>query len=195
MRNICVVVSTWIAAMVLAPGISHAEVLTQAFTIQVPFNTTVGAATSVASSTLSQFDPTTGTLTSVNTTFSGIGSWLNPAMGQMLELSLVVHERAVVLAGQREFFVPGAINFNFTGNDSYLPELTSFVGPGLTQVDLRFSGSGGTLTTPPNIGTISYVFTPTVAIPEPEAVWLTGLGLVMMGLLRGRRGTSIRDCI
>lgn len=192
MQNVRFVIAAWTAAVVLVSSISHAAVLTQVFNIQVPSNTTVGAATNVASSTFPQFDPATGTLISVNTSFSGTGSWVTSAGGQMLDLSLVVHGKAIVLAGQRYFFTPGNISFDFAGTDSYLPELASFVGSELTQVDLRFSGSGGTFTTPPNTGTISYAFTPTVAVPEPETTWLTGLGLVAMGLLRGRRRTSTR---
>lgn len=194
MRNVHFVIAAWAAVATLVPGISRAAVLTQTFNIQVPSNTAVGAATNVASSTFPQFDPATGTLISVDASFSGAGSWMSPAAGQMLELSLVVHERAIVLAGQRYFFTPGSISFDFAGTDSYLPELTSFVGSGLTQVDLRITGSGGTFTTPPNAGAVSYVFTPAVAVPEPETAWLIGFGLVAVGLLRGGRRTGARDC-
>lgn len=185
MRHICSIAASWTAAVILASSVGNAAVLTQAFNIQVPSGTMVGTAANVASSTFSQFNSTTGLLTSVNTSFLGAGSWVDPAGGQMLVLSLVVHGTAVVLAGQEYFFTPGTINFSFSGSDSYLPELTSFIGSGLAQVDLRVSGNGGTFTTPLTTGTVSYVFTPAAAVPKPETAWLMGFGLAAVGLLRG----------
>ena len=195
MRNIRSMIAAWTAAVIFAPGAGHAAVLTQAFNIEVPSGTTVGAATNVASSTFPQLDPATGTLTSVNTSFSGVGSWIDPVGGHRMELSLVVHGKAVVLAGQENFFTPGTINLSFSGADSYLPELTSFIGSATTQVDLRISGNGGAFAMLPTTGTVSYIFTPAVAVPEPETAWLTGLGLVMVGLLRGGRRASTRGYV
>ena len=100
MRHICSIAASWTAAVILASSVGNAAVLTQAFNIQVPSGTMVGTAANVASSTFSQFNSTTGLLTSVKTSFLGAGSWVDPAGGQMLVLSLVVHGTAVVLAGQ-----------------------------------------------------------------------------------------------
>ena len=187
MRNSILATAALIVATAIMPGASRGALLTQAFSIQVPPDTPVGAATNVASSTFRQLDPATGTLTSVNTSFSGTGTWTDPVGGRVLTLALVVHGTAVVLAGQTFFFAPGTKDFSFSGTDVFLPELTSFVGSGLAQVDLQFSGGGGTFTTPLNTGAITYVFTPAVTVPEPGTAWVTGFGLVAVGLLQIRR--------
>ena len=177
----------WAAGVVVLPSVGHAAVLTEAFTIAVPAGTGVGAAVNVASSPFAQFDPSAGSLTSVQTSFSGSGSWLGAANGQMLELSVVTHGTAVVLAGLRFFFTPGSIQFGFSGSDQYLPELMSFIGSGTTEVDLRLAGNGGTFQTPVNSGTISYVYTPAASVPEPGSAWLACVGLTAMALVRVAR--------
>lgn len=190
MRNIILATCAWAAVGVITPGTGRAAVQTEAFSIQVPAGTAVTPATNVASSAFPQFNPANGTLNSVTTNYVGSGSWTDPVGGRVLTLALVVHDKSVVLAGQDFFFSPGAKTFGFSGTDVFLPELTSFIGSGLTQVDLQLSGGGGTFATPLTNGTISYNFTPAVVVPEPGTTWVMGIGLVAAGLLRASRGAN-----
>jgi hypothetical protein len=97
---------------------------------------------------------------------------------------LVIHDTAVVLAGQQFFFTPGFVSFSFDGKDSYLPELSSFIGTGTTQVDLRISGVGGTFSVPLTTGSITYDYTATTTVPEPGRMWAAFVGLLALFLRR-----------
>jgi len=176
----------------LAPGIVSAASITQGFTIQVPSGTPVGTSTNVASSSFQQLDLAVGRLTEVQTRFSGEGSWASSSASPRLELSVVTHNTAVVLGGVRFFFSPGNIRFNFSETDVFLPQLSSFIGSGTAQVDLRIAGSGGTFSTPLNEGSITYVYEPLVAaIPEPGGVWPACVGLLALGAFRTKWPTGV----
>ena len=165
--------------------------MTQGFTIEVPSGTPVESSINVASSFFQQLDPAVGRLTGVQTSFSGGGTWNSLSTSPRLELSVVTHNTAVVLAGQRFFFSPGEVRFSFAETDVFLPELGSFIGSGTAQVDLRILGNGGSFGTPPNQGSITYVYEPQLtAIPEPGGVWLACVGLLALSAIRIKRSTG-----
>lgn len=168
------------------PGIASATSITQSFTIEAPAGTVVGDGVNVASSLFQQFDPAAGALTEIQTVFTGGGRWDSVASSPQLDLSLVTHGAAVVVGGERVFFSPGDVAFSLGGTDRYLPELSSFIGSGTAQLDLRILGNGGTFSTPSTSGSVTYVYDPqATAIPEPGSLWMACVGLLALGIIRG----------
>lgn len=182
------IVAASILALALSmPSIAAATSLTQSFTIEAPSGTPVGDGVNVASSSFQQFNPAAGTLTEIQTVFTGTGLWNSAAAGPQLDLSLVTHGLAVVVGGERVFFSPGDVPFSLGGTDRYLPELGSFIGSATAQVDLRILGNGGTFSTPPTQGSVTYMYDPQPAdIPEPGSVWLIAVGLLALSVLRAK---------
>ena len=178
-----------LGSILSVPGAASAAVLSQDFTVQVPSGTALGGSVNVASSFFQQLDPAVGTLTEVQTALEGTGTWSSPAAVPILNLSLVTRNTAVAIGGQQPLFTPGNVSFRLGTTDRFVPELASFIGSGLAQVDLRLVGNGGTFSTPVIGGTISYVYDPRqlAAVPEPSALWLTGAGLLALTVARRRR--------
>ena len=178
-----------LGSLLWVPSAALAAVLNQGFIIQVPSGTALEASVNVASSFFQQLDPATGTLIEVQTVLEGTGSWSSPAAAPLLNLSLVTHNTAVAIGGQQPFFRPGSVSFKLGTTDRFLPELGSFIGSGLAQVDLRLNGNDGTFSTSAIGGTISYVYEPrqVAAVPEPDALWLMGAGLLALTVVRERR--------
>lgn len=182
-----IVVASILGLALLMPGIAAATSLTQSFTIEAPSGTAVGDGVNVASSSFQQFDPAAGTLTEIQTVFNGTGLWNSVASGPRLDLSLVTHGLAVVVGGERVFFSPGDVPFSLCGTDRYLPELGSFIGSATAQVDLRILGNGGTFSTQVTQGSVTYVYDPQpIDLPEPGSLWLAGVGLLALGMVRGK---------
>ncbi len=170
----------------LAPSVVSATVITESFAIQVPSGTLLGNGVNVASSSFQQFDPAMGTLTEIQTVFAGSGFLNGSSASPRLDLSLVVHNAAIVIGGEQFFFSPGGVQFSLGGTDQHLPELGSFIGSGTAQVDLRVLGNGGTFSTPLTAGSITYVYDSATAVPEPAGLWLFGVGLLALATMRGK---------
>jgi hypothetical protein len=176
------------------PRPGSAATITEDFTLKVPTGTEVSMlGVNVASSLFPQFNPADGTLTQLDSVFSGSGTWASSSGSPQLDLSFVVHGSLVVIGTQQDFFTPGKVTFDLGGTDSFIPELGSFIGAGTTQADLRIlgiPGETGTFKTSTISGSITYVYNP---IAEPSGAGLLLAGLVGLAAVYGRArrtGTS-----
>jgi hypothetical protein len=165
--------------LLLSPAPAKANSISETFTITVSSPQTLGSILDVTSSSFAQFNPSLGTLTEVQSTLTGTGTWAGTGTVFITNL-LTASPVNEVISNSQTFFTLGAITFSISGADSFPFDLSVFSGTGTTDVRLSLNSdrstdtfmTDGTLT-----GTITYDYTP-AATREPSSLALLATGLL-----------------
>lgn len=193
------IVAAAASTIALAPLVARANAITEDFTMKVVPALTLPAvpgSSSAGSTAFSQFNPAQGTLTSVDIALSGYANWGNASSPANLFIQLTLGDTDIPIDSEN-FTSPGQITLNLNGSgDASNPAVPGlFVGTGtMTENIILFAATAGdtfaTYLSAPLSGTVTYNFTPAVAVPEPASwvLFASGLaGLVSLGAAARRR--------
>jgi hypothetical protein len=174
-----------VGALVIAPAAARAATIMEPFTIALP--SIPGFLGRFDSGFFPQFDPTLGTLNDVTMSVTGSGTWTATVMGDLLSAQLDGRQG---FASNIQIFNSGGsgsmpVHFNLSGTTNAAIVLAAWTGPGVNFVSLNLGGgavgdtiqSGGS----PLIGTFTFDYTPTAAVPEPSTWAMMLLGFAGLG--------------
>jgi hypothetical protein len=179
--------ATALLASLAMPAMAVANTLIVPFTLTVasPAVLTMGDETGFTSTPFAQFDPANGTLTGIDLSLSGKGTWdTKGGPVDYLEARLTLPgDSSVTSANVQDIAPPGVIDLSLTAD--YAGNLLSTVLTGsgsLTEtLDLFTFGLNETFSTvSPLAGSITYIYTPSVAVPEPASLVLFAGGLAIL---------------
>jgi hypothetical protein len=179
--------ATVMLAGLVMPAMAFANTLIVPFTLTVgsPAVLTTDDYSGFVSTPFAQFDPANGTLTSIDISLSGQGSWDNAGSIGFLAAALTLPgDGSVTIGNGQSFGSPGLIDISLTASYSgslLLPVLTGS-GSVTETFDLLAAGMDETFATvSPLEGSITYNYTPPAAVPEPDSLILFAGGLAILG--------------
>jgi hypothetical protein len=171
--------------------------ITENFTITVsPAVTLVPGINNFLGTSVAQFNPGAGMLTSISLSLTGTGTWTDSgANPHVLTKTFALANGENVASSQQDFFTTGAIMFNQSGSSSDSNVLAAFTGAGSVTTELTlqqiFGGDETFAAISPGLsGTLTYTFTP-AGVPEPSSALV--LLSAVAGLL-GMRRLPAPDC-
>jgi hypothetical protein len=172
-----------VAALVIAPAAARAATITEPIVIQL-FTASISSSDEFNSQPFPKFDPTLGTLNDVSMSVTGSGTWIAFAFSDQLIVQL--DGRQGFFSGPQTFLsvIPGTrmVNFNLSGTTNAAAVLAEWTGQGNNQVSLQIVDvTGADFLTANLVGTFTFDYTPTAAVPEPSTWAMMLLGFAGLG--------------